>query len=62
MEDRSIVKIFAENPVASPLKVAAETENIIGKHVSESTIRRRLNTYDINTYFVRKIIDISQKN
>lgn len=59
---RHILNVVVNNPTASPVKIAAESKNIIGRQISEATLRRRLKEADINTYVVRKVIDITPTN
>nr|CAA47913.1 ORF [Drosophila melanogaster] len=59
---RQILGVVAKNPSASPVKIALESKNTIGKQVSSSTIRRRLKEADFKTYVVRKTIEITPTN
>jgi len=59
---RHLLGVVASNPSASPVKIAQESKNIIGKQISDSTLRRRLKETDFNTYVVRKVIDITPTN
>lgn len=49
LNTRRLVSTVVENPDISPVKVSAASQQIIGKHVSDATIRRRLKDVDINT-------------
>lgn len=59
---RHLLGVVMNNPSASPIKIAAESKKIIGKKISDSTLRRRLKEADFNTYVVRKLIDITPIN
>lgn len=59
---RHILGVVLSNPTVSPVKIAAESKDIIGKKISEATLRRRLKDADFNTYVVRQVIDITPIN
>lgn len=59
---RHIIGVVLSNPTISPVKIAAASKNLIGKHISDSTLRRRMTSIDINTYVVRAVVDITPRN
>ena len=56
------MRVLLLNPTISPIRIAENSEKLIGKKVNEGTLRRKMKSMDFKTYVIRKVMDITPNN